>query len=270
MSELTSPVPPYWRGVEGPPWRALRTARVLASGYVRAGWSVRVHARHQVPRTGPVILASNHAGFLDGPLLCAVTARPVHTLVKCEMFRGPVGKALRRLGQISVERQVVDIGAVRSSLAVLDRGDVLGIYPEGTRGSGDFAKIKPGVAYLALCTGAPVVPVACLGTRPVAGADSVLPPLRTRVDVVSVRRSGWRRRRGPGVATSYGRRHAGSRSGWSVISGRRTSRPVGSCPASRCARSAFPDPWWRESPAWTWRTFREQRSHHERRRVRRG
>ncbi len=184
MSELTSPVPPYWRGVEGPPWRALRTARVLASGFVRAGWSVRVHARHQVPRTGPVILASNHAGFLDGPLLCAVTARPVHTLVKCEMFRGQVGKALRRLGQISVERQVVDIGAVRSSLAVLDRGDVLGIYPEGTRGSGDFAKIKPGVAYLALCTGAPVVPVACLGTRPVAGADGVLPPLRSRVNVV--------------------------------------------------------------------------------------
>jgi 1-acyl-sn-glycerol-3-phosphate acyltransferase len=183
MSDLHRAVPPYWRGVDGPPRRGLGTARVLASGFVRAGWRVRVHSRHHVPRSGPVILASNHAGFLDGPLLCAVTTRPVHALVKDEMFRGRVGQTLRRLGQIPVERHCVDIGAVRSSLAVLDRGDVLAIYPEGTRGTGDFAKIKPGVAYFALCTGAPVVPVACLGTRPADGSGG-LPSLRTRVDVV--------------------------------------------------------------------------------------
>jgi 1-acyl-sn-glycerol-3-phosphate acyltransferase len=183
MNDLHRPVPPYWRGVDGPPRRGMGTVRVLASGFVRAGWNIRVHARHHVPRTGPVILASNHAGLLDGPLVYAVMARPVHGLVKVEMFRGRVGQTLRQLGQIPIERHTVDIGAVRSSLAVLDRGDVLAIYPEGTRGTGDFAKIKPGVAYLALCTGAPVVPVACLGTRP-ADESAGWPSLRTRVDVV--------------------------------------------------------------------------------------
>ena len=92
-------------GVEGPPRRALRLVLPFATGLVRSAWKVRVHDYHHVPSAGPVILASNHVGILDGPLLCAVTSRPVHALVKREMFRGPVGGALRGLGQISLERE---------------------------------------------------------------------------------------------------------------------------------------------------------------------
>ncbi|HZC25875.1 MAG TPA: lysophospholipid acyltransferase family protein, partial [Actinopolymorphaceae bacterium] len=126
--------------------------RPLAGGAVRTFWSVRVHDRHHVPAGGPVILASNHAGVLDGPIVCGVVRRPVHALVKQEMFRGAVGGALRRLGQIPVDRFAVDVAAVKACLAVLDRGDALAIYPEGRRGAADFATMKPGVAYLALCT----------------------------------------------------------------------------------------------------------------------
>ncbi|WP_020577023.1 lysophospholipid acyltransferase family protein [Actinopolymorpha alba] len=176
-------VPPYWHGGGGPPRFGVRATRPLVAGLVRAAWKVRVHDLWHVPSAGPVILASNHTGILDGPLLCGVVRRPVHAVVKEEMFRG-VGGVLRNLGQIAVDRQAVDRAAVRSALAVLDRGDVLAIYPEGARCSGDFSTMRAGVAYLALCTGAPVVPVACLGVRPRGGSVGALPALRATLDVV--------------------------------------------------------------------------------------
>jgi 1-acyl-sn-glycerol-3-phosphate acyltransferase len=153
-----------------------------------------------VPSSGPVILASNHVAILDGPVLVAAMARPVHGLVKKEMFRGPLGGALRRLGQIPLDRAAADVGALKAALAVLDRGDVLAIYPEGKRGPGDFTVIKPGVAYLALCTGTPVVPVACLGTRASGRSTGAVPSMRTRIDVVfgrplAVEAVPWPRRR---------------------------------------------------------------------------
>lgn len=201
MSDAASYASAYWRAVEGPPGGGARLVRPLTLVVVRAAWEVRIHDRHLVPRTGPVILAANHTGLLDGPLVYAVVPRPVHALVKVEMFRGMVGRALRSLGQIAVDRFSVDPAAVKSSLSVLDRGDVLAIYPEGTRGDGDFDRIRSGVAYLGMCTGAPIVPVACLGIRQSGRSTGSLPGVRSRLDVVfgaPVRLDpvGWPRRQG--------------------------------------------------------------------------
>ncbi len=198
MSEFV--VPPYWSGADGPPRRGARVLRPLATALVRLAWDVRVYDRHHVPAGGPVILAANHTGFLDGPLTYAVMARPVHALIKREMFRGALGALLRKVGQIAVDRSIVDLRAVKSSLAVLDRGDALAIYPEGTRGAGDFSVIKPGVAYLGLCTGAPIVPVAILGTRVPGKSVGSIPSVRSRLDVVfgpalSIDPVPWPRRR---------------------------------------------------------------------------
>ena len=174
----------YWKGLWGPPRRGTRTLRPAAAALMRTIWSVREHGSHHVPASGPVILASNHSGLLDGPLLYGMAPRPVHTLVKHEVFRGVLGRALTALGQIPIDRFRTDIVAVKNALAVLEREDVLAIYPEGARGAGDFSVIKPGVAYLALCTGAPVVPVACLGIRESGRSTGSLPPPRARLDVV--------------------------------------------------------------------------------------
>lgn len=174
----------YWRDTPGPPRNGARLLGPLGKAVVRTTWDVRVHGLERVPCTGPVILAANHTGFLDGPLLYATMQRPVYALVKMEMFHGVVGRALTALGQISVDRFNVDLRAVRSSLAVLERGDLLGIYPEGIRGAGDFARIKSGVAYLGLCTGAPIVPVVCLGVRAPGRSTGSLPAMRSRLDVV--------------------------------------------------------------------------------------
>ncbi|MET7641624.1 lysophospholipid acyltransferase family protein [Streptomyces sp. NPDC005438] len=159
----------------------------LGSSVTRTMWRTRVLGEWRMPATGPVILAVNHSHFVDGPLLLGLSPRPVRCLVKQEAFVGPIGPFLRSIGQLSVNRTAADRAAVIGALEVLERGEVLGIFPEGTRGEGDFASVRAGLAYFALRSGAPVMPVAVLGT---SGHEArgrlipALPPLRGRVDVV--------------------------------------------------------------------------------------
>jgi 1-acyl-sn-glycerol-3-phosphate acyltransferase len=137
-----------------------------------------------VPATGPVLMASNHSGLIDGPFVMGLAPRPAHFMVKREMFHGIAGAILRGMGQIPVDRTVADRTAIGTTLAVLARGDVVGVFPEGSRGSGDVSAVHAGVTFLALASGAPVVPVACLGTRPEgAGPGRLVRPF-SRVAVV--------------------------------------------------------------------------------------
>ncbi len=166
------------------PYRLADTLRRPARVYFGRRYDVTVHDDDLVPRSGPVLLASNHLGVLDGPFLLAFAPRMVHALVKREMFVGNTARGLHAVGQIPVERNATDPLAVRTALRVLRDGRVLAIYPEGTRGAGDFSRMRSGVAYLALATGAPVVPVACLGTRIAGIGIEQLPPKGTRIDLV--------------------------------------------------------------------------------------
>ena len=159
---------------------ARRDARTSATRY-----DVRIHDDHLVPRTGPAVIASNHVGLLDGPLLAAFAPRVVHALTKKEMFEGRTGAFLRAVGQIPLSRYDADPAAIKDCLKVLREGGVVGIYPEGTRGDGELRHFHTGAAYLALVTGAPVVPLVVFGTRePGGGTDSGPPagrPIRLRV-----------------------------------------------------------------------------------------
>lgn len=140
-----------------------------------------VRGRERVPAHGPVVLVANHSGLLDGPLVLSVAPRPVTFLVKQELFRGPAGVVLRLAGQIPIDRSRGDRRALDAARGVLARGGVVGVFPEGTRGSGDVAQVNQGATWLALQTGARVVPVCVLGTRvPGRGADA-LPRPRSRV-----------------------------------------------------------------------------------------
>ncbi|MEU5191379.1 lysophospholipid acyltransferase family protein [Streptomyces klenkii] len=148
-------------------------------------WKPRVLGAWRVPAAGPVILAVNHSHNIDGPMLMGTAPRPVHFLIKKEAFTGPLGPFLEGIGQLKVDRESADRAAITEALGVLEGGGVLGIFPEGTRGEGDFASLRSGLAYFAVRSGAPIVPVAVLGSaerrsRLVPG----LPPLRSRVDVV--------------------------------------------------------------------------------------
>ncbi len=129
----------------------------------------------RVPTSGPVLLASNHTGLIDGPLVLGLAPRPAHFVVKQELFHGVAGLVLNAMGQIPIDRSSADRVAISAALGVLERGGVVGVFPEGSRGAGDVATMHAGVTFLALASGAPIVPVACLGTRP-DGAGTGRPP----------------------------------------------------------------------------------------------
>lgn len=156
----------------------------LAWFLVHVGWRISVHGAEVVPRTGPVILAPNHLGFVDGPFLFGVCPRPVHTLTKHEMFAGPFGRVLRWVGQIPIDRDQPGRAALQAVNGVLADGRVVAIYPEGTRGAGDFSELRPGLAWFALRSGAPVVPVVFLGSGSRGTTLGSLPRFRTRLQVV--------------------------------------------------------------------------------------
>lgn len=170
--------------VRHPPTRLLARLRPPAAAVVRRRWPVAVHHADRVPAAGGVVLAANHVGVIDGPLLAVFAPRPVHALTKREMFAGGVGTFLRASGQIPLDRFRPDLGAIRTSLRVLRDGGAVGIFPEGTRGDGELHRFHHGAAYLALVTGAPVVPVTMIGTRPPGGGANALPERGGTVEIV--------------------------------------------------------------------------------------
>ncbi len=167
-------------GVRGPHTRLLTHGRFVLDAVIRGWWNLEIHGAEQVPSSGPVVMAANHVGWLDGPLLAISAPRAVHALTKQEMFAGPLGHFLRASGQIELDRLHLDVHAIRVAVKALHEGLAIGVFPEGTRGAGDMASPRAGAAYLSLVTGAPVVPVAFLGTR-MPGSDRTLPPRGTRI-----------------------------------------------------------------------------------------
>lgn len=163
--------------------RAIGPGRVLAKLIAGGLYRLTTHGRENIPASGPVLLAINHRHFLDGPVVFGTCPRPARFLIKAEMFAGPLGALLRQIGQIPVRRGVPDRGALQTCLSWLRQGQVLGIFPEGTRGAGDFAQVRDGLTWLALRSQAPVVPVACFGIVE-SMRDRTVPKLRSAVDVV--------------------------------------------------------------------------------------
>lgn len=153
-----------------------RFARLLGTGY-----RLRVHRADRIPRSGSAVLVANHSSLMDGPLLFGVLPRDMVFLIKAEMFRGPMGWFLRRIGQLAVRRGEPDRTPLLAAVRVLRNGGVVGVFPEGTRGDGEVADAQNGAAWLARTAQATVLPVACRGTARPAGRGR---RWRPRVDVL--------------------------------------------------------------------------------------
>jgi 1-acyl-sn-glycerol-3-phosphate acyltransferase len=125
--------------------------------------------REHVPSSGPVLLAANHRSFLDPFVIGALTRRPVYYMAKRELFERPwQAWLLNGLGAFPVDRGAGDEHAMSTARAILQRGDCVVIFPEGTRvRPGPLGRPHRGVGRLALQTGARVVPVAVMGTEDV-------------------------------------------------------------------------------------------------------
>jgi 1-acyl-sn-glycerol-3-phosphate acyltransferase len=176
--------PPRSDRVPSAPRYLLHPLRPIARALIHLRYRVRVADPGNVPASGPVIFASNHIGVIDGPLLAIFAPRPVHALTKIEMFKGRLGSFLWHSGQIPLDRFNPDPRAARLCVRALREGRAVGIYPEGTRGAGDLERFHRGAAYLALVTGAPVVPVTMLGSREPGGTNSSLPRRGATIDIV--------------------------------------------------------------------------------------
>ena len=172
------------RGVRRPARWLLYGGRPAGRFVIRRRYDVRLHHAERVPRRGPVILAANHVGVADGPMLAIFSPRPAHALTKVEMFRGFMGWFLMRCGQIPLDRFHTDPRAVKTTLRALETGLAVGIFPEGARGDGELDLFHRGAAYLALVTGAPIVPVSLFGTREPGGHSSSVPRRGARIDLV--------------------------------------------------------------------------------------
>ncbi|WP_461059439.1 lysophospholipid acyltransferase family protein [Streptomyces pseudoechinosporeus] len=147
-----------------------------------------VEGLEHVPAEGPAILASNHLSFSDSFFLPAVLDRKVTFIAKAEYFTTPGIKGrmtaafFKGVGQLPVDRsgaRGAGEAAIKSGLDVLERGELFGLYPEGTRSpDGRLYRGKPGgLARVALASGAPVIPVAMIDTEKIQPPGKVVPKL---------------------------------------------------------------------------------------------
>ncbi|HYT25552.1 MAG TPA: lysophospholipid acyltransferase family protein [Actinomycetota bacterium] len=156
-------------------YRVYRAAALVVKPSMHVWFRMRIEGAAQVPATGPVILACNHRSNVDPVLLASAIRRPVTFMAKAELFVGPLRWILNAIEQFPVRRGGIDREALRDCAAVLGRGGVLGLFPEGTRGDGRFTTIHPGVAYVVVQQNCPIVPVAIFGTERVRRRFGWLP-----------------------------------------------------------------------------------------------
>jgi glycerol-3-phosphate dehydrogenase (NAD(P)+) len=148
---------------------------------ILAYFRLRRLGREHIP-SGGVILAANHRSFLDPFAIGCCLPRPIYFVAKRELFRNPiVGWFLNCMGAFPVRRGESDDESVETALALLERGQAVVIFPEGTRiRAGSLAKPKRGVGRLALQSGSPVVPIAITGSEH-ARAGWKIKPVRVHV-----------------------------------------------------------------------------------------
>ncbi|HLI08922.1 MAG TPA: lysophospholipid acyltransferase family protein [Ktedonobacteraceae bacterium] len=137
---------------------------------------IEVRGRENMPAKGPFIVASNHLSWFDVPLVPAFMKRQPFTMAKEELFHSNISWLVRFMGGFPVKRGEADRQAIRAADELLKKGDVLFIFPEGTRSrTHKLAKGHSGLGMIALRSGAPVIPVA------IAGSENILKKIRPRV-----------------------------------------------------------------------------------------
>ncbi len=163
-----------------------RPAYSIVEGILRpiltAVYRVEITGRDHIPESGPCILVANHVSVMDGFFLGIASTRQVRFMAKSELYRWPgVKQVLVAAGAFPVDRGADAGRAVAAGVALLEQGAVVGVFPEGTSLPDQKRGYKRGAARLALATGAPLIPVALIGT------ELTLEPRTHRVSLPRVR-----------------------------------------------------------------------------------
>ncbi len=125
-----------------------------------------IYGKKNIPAAGPVVLASNHLSLMDPPVVGSAATRPVNFMAKAELFEPPVfGPAIRILGAFPVHRGAADRQAMKHAVQLLEKGQVVGVFPEGTRSkTGNLGRAGAGAFMMASWAHAEIVPVLVIGT----------------------------------------------------------------------------------------------------------
>lgn len=137
--------------------------RFFAFFYLKIFYRFKVYGAENVPESGNIIICGNHSSNNDTLMMAMTTKRVIHYMAKQELFKNSVLKWIfTKAHAIPVNRDGSDMLAIRSAIRVLGGGEVLGIFPQGTRDKGGIHKedaFKTGVATISVKTKSPVIPV---------------------------------------------------------------------------------------------------------------
>jgi 1-acyl-sn-glycerol-3-phosphate acyltransferase len=170
----------------GLPPVAYRALRALCHGVNRAYFRVTVNGADVVPGTGPVILAPVHRSNIDFLVVSEVTKRKLFYMAKDSLWRSPrFGTFLESIGAFPVHREGADRLALDRAQDVLERGEALFLFPEGTRRSGPVVEeLHEGAAFLAARTGAPIVPIGIGGSaQAMPKGSKMVHPVKIHLEV---------------------------------------------------------------------------------------
>lgn len=185
LVQRAAPVEPVPHHIPRGLGRLQAPTRTVLRPLFKSLFPFEVEGLHHVPERGPVLLCLNHDSAFDIVYTALSIPRPVAVMSKAEVFLGPVtSAAIHEMGGFQVDRDRLDRWAVQVAQELLDKGQVLAMYPEGTRHAGSLLPFLPGAAYVALTRGLPMIPVALVGTDRVLPRDRTLPRLRLPVRVI--------------------------------------------------------------------------------------
>lgn len=152
-------------------------AHFFVTWYLKIFYRFKVEGLENLPPLGPVLAASNHRSYMDPVAVGCALNRSVHYMAKEELFKVPIlNLIIVGLKAFPVKRGTGDRQAFKTALNLLKKGEILGLFPEGTRSkTGKLGSPHPGVGLLALKGNCPVVPIALLGT------DKKFGPITVRI-----------------------------------------------------------------------------------------
>ena len=161
-----------------------RTAQFFSWVYFKIFHRLKVYGVQNIPSSGAFILASNHLSFFDPPALGCRLPRNLHYFARDSLFFWPLGNLIRHLNSNPVNRKQLDLATLRSVIKVLESGDPLLVFPEGTRSlDGNIGVGKKGIGLLLAKSQTDVLPARVIGGHKVLGKGMVIPRIGNQLVV---------------------------------------------------------------------------------------